>query len=466
MRGTPTSPRGSYSAQRAPVRQQGGNRATSRAVDIRYQRLIPDLRPGEKVVTVERRHPIVLVGKLVWPALLALFWLMGLFFVLPLLNATSPDPLLGPDNGPPAWLRTLLLVGWFSLPLVPTLWASFILLAWSGQWTALTTHRIILMDKVLFLRETRREAPLAKVQNVVADYPNALGMSLDFGNLSVDTAGVGVLVSNDLPHPKTLRESIFAQQAALKATQASPEDRRKAAIEGMVLGGNPAQPTGPANVSSGGQPIQNLKSKIQNSDYGVFEMMFPFSPQRSGTSVVWHKHWFFLFRAVAWPILILGVAFLGWLITLLSGQREGLSTIDSIMGWAILLLFPICTFWALWKWEDWRNDLYKLDHERVYHIESLPFGLREQSKETLVTRITDVTYIVPSLLANILNYGDVLIKTPGEATEFVFSKIPRPREVQQEIMTRLDEYRLKESAGVDNEIEAWIRTYHDVTGKP
>lgn len=461
MRGTPTSPRGSYSTQQTAVPPRGGNRATSRGVDARYRRLIPDLRPGEKVVIVERRHPVVLVGKLVWPALLGLFWFVGLFFVLPLLGATSPDPLLGPDSGPPTWLRTLLLVGWFSLPLVPALWASFILLAWSGHWTAVTTHRIILMDKVLFLRETRREAPLAKVQNVVADYPNALGMSLDFGNLSVDTAGVGVLVSKDLPHPKALREAIFAQQAALKATQASPEDRRKAAIEGMLLGGSPAQPVA-------GQPRQTRQPSAPTNvtPYGLLEMVFPFSPQRDGSGVVWHKHWFFLFRAVAWPVLLLGAALFGWLIMLLSGQREGLSTIDSIMGWAILLLFPICAFWALWKWEDWRNDLYKLDHERVYHIESLPFGLREQSKETLVTRITDVTYIVPSLLANILNYGDVLIKTPGESTEFVFSKIPRPREVQQEIMTRLDEYRLKESAGVDHEIEAWIRTYHDVTGKP
>jgi len=317
------------------------------------------------------------------------------------------------------------------------------------------------MDKVLFLRETRREAPLAKVQNVVADYPNALGMSLDFGNLSVDTAGVGVLVANDLPHPKMLRESIFAQQAVLKSTQKSPEERRKAAIEGILLGGSPAQSPTPTPR----QPSQP-SAPANPSPYGIFDTIFPFSPRRDGTGVIWHKHWFFLLRGVAWPVLLFGAALFGWLIALASGEREGITTIESIMGWAVVLLFPVCTFWALWKWEDWRNDLYKLDHERVYHIESLPFGLREQSKETLVTRITDVSYIVPSLLANALNYGDVLIKTPGEATEFIFSRIPRPREVQQEIMTRLDEYRLKENAGVDNEIEAWIKTYHDVTGKP
>ncbi len=461
MRGVRAPIKGSYPAQQTLASRQRGNWSTSRGVEARHRRLIPDLRPGEKVVTVERRHPVVLVGKLVGPALLALLWFAGNFFVLPLLGGPAPDPLLGPNNSPPAWLRTLLLVGWFSLPLVPALWASFILLAWSGQWTAITTHRLILMEKVLFLRETRREAPLARVQNVVADYPNALGMSLDFGNLSVDTAGVGVLVSKDLPHPKALRESIFTQQAALKATQVSPDERRKAAIEGILLGGSQVQSgTGPS------KPARQPPAPTNVSTYGLFDMVFPFSPQRDGSGVVWHKHWFFLLRGVIWPVLLFGTAFSGWLIALFSGERQGITTIESIMGWAALLLFPICTFWALWKWEDWRNDLYKLDHERVYHIESLPFGLREQSKETLVTRITDVTYIVPSLVANMLNYGDVVIKTPGESTEFIFSKIPCPREVQQEIMTRLDEYRLKESAGVDREIEAWIRTYHDVTGKP
>ncbi|MEO6458747.1 MAG: hypothetical protein ABIO92_10840, partial [Chloroflexia bacterium] len=182
--------------------------------------------------------------------------------------------------------------------------------------------------------------------------------------------------------------------------------------------------------------------------------------------VVWRKHPFYLAVGLVWPLLAYSVMLSLWVVSAALGGQGLTGGWAGKVGWGVALFTPLCVAWVLWLWEDWRNDLYKLDHERVYHIESLPFGLREQSKETLVTRITDVSYIVPSLLANVLNYGDVLIKTPGEATEFVFSKIHRPREVQQEIMTRLDEYRLKESVGVDHEIEAWIRTYHDVTGKP
>src|SRR5207253_5479107 len=120
--------------------------------------------------------------------------------------------------------------------------------------------------------------------------------------------------------------------------------------------------------------------------------------------------------------------------------------VPSALGWLMVGLVPVCLLWALYNWEDWRNDLYRLDRERVYDIESLPFGLRERSKETLVTRITDVTYQVSGPVAHLLNYGDVVIKTAGEATEFTFNGIPCPREVQQEIMDRVEEYRLKSSA--------------------
>jgi hypothetical protein len=127
-----------------------------------------------------------------------------------------------------------------------------------------------------------------------------------------------------------------------------------------------------------------------------------------------------------------------------------------------VLGFPPLGVWALWCFEDWRNDLYVIDAERVYHVESLPLGLREQWKETLISRVTDVTYTIPGPLANLLGFGDVLIKTPGEATEFRFAGIDNPREVHAEIMSRVDAHRLGESAGMDGEIEGWLRAWHEV----
>ncbi len=339
------------------------------------------------------------------------------------------------------------------------LWSLQILVDWRDNWVALTTRRLIFMDKTLMLRETRREAPLQKVQNVVAEYTHPLSMAFDFGDLKVDTAGIGTLQFKGMPQPRNMREAIFAQQKAISAAQPPPEDRRKESIRTML--GSPASAGSLGAQASRLHPSSGVGGAPGR--YGTLAKAFPFAPQRQESHVTWHKHWFFLLRGLAWPSLVYGMALAGWVLSALLGG-DGLSGARELFAWAVVLLMPFCLAWALWAWEDWRNDLYRLDHERVYDIESLPFGLREQSKETLISRVTDVAYLVSGPVAAMLDYGDVLLKTPGEATEFIFRGVPHPRQVQAEIMSRVDVYRRKGNAGTDKEIESWLKAYHDVVG--
>ncbi|HEY0070513.1 MAG TPA: PH domain-containing protein [Chloroflexia bacterium] len=435
----------------------------------KYSRLIPDLRPGEMVVVVLRRHVSVVLLQLALPFLLLGAWTFGLFFVLPLVGSLQTDPLLtGGFEGPtsPAWVPATLTGIYVLLAGLLAFWALYNYLDWRDDWLALTTRRLIMMDKTLIFHETRREVPVLKIQNIVAEYPRMLSMYLDFGDLSVDTAGVGLMVFKDLPHPREMREVIFLQQAALSASQAPPEDRRKAAMRSLIQGANPnahSRPTPP----NGQQQIPG-RGDTQLIDYssvsglGLLGRFFPLGPQRSGKAVTWHKHWIYLVRGLLWPVFLYSVALVSWFVLRITGVLAALNPLDDVLGWAAILLLPVCLVWAVWSWEDWRNDLYRLDAERIYHVESLPFGLREESTETLVTRITDVSYSVPSPLSHLLNFGNVLIKTPGESSDIVFKGIPRPRDVQGEIMARVDEHRLKDQAGIDGEIEAWIKAYDDV----
>jgi hypothetical protein len=274
-------------------------------------------------------------------------------------------------------------------------------------------------------------------------------MAMDFGNIKVDTAGMDTLHFESLPHPKAFREAIFGQQHAIQAVQPPTEDLRKSAVQAIVLGRAPgaagSRPECEAEPAAG-------RSTAEGGAGGR---------QKSGAVRLWHKHWVFLARGLALPVLGWGAVFVAWSLSIVRGEPGVVGAVESGLTWLLLLLLPVCAGWSLWAWENWRNDLYKLDHERVYHIESLPFGLREQSKETLINRITDVMYVIPGPLANVMDYGSVVIKTPGEATEFVFAGIPHPRAVQQEIMQRVDDSRRK-SAGPDREIEAWIKAYHEV----
>ena len=55
--------------------------------------LIPDLRAGERVVLLQRRHPAVLFGRLLKPLLLLALWLLSLIFVPPFIAGLQPDAL-------------------------------------------------------------------------------------------------------------------------------------------------------------------------------------------------------------------------------------------------------------------------------------------------------------------------------------------------------------------------------------
>jgi hypothetical protein len=258
-----------------------------------------------------------------------------------------------------------------------------------------------------------------------------------------------------------LRESIFTQQSQLRAAQPSADDVRKAAVRSILEGPDPAlheRPTPPdGNAAPPGAAAQGGVGT-----YSLFSTLFPFSPLRAGNSVTWHKHWIVLARGVLPPAILWWAGFTVWLVAIGAGGTGQYSSLAQVVGWVVVVAAPVCLLWALWKWDDWRNDIYRLDRERVYDIERLPLGMREQSKETLITRVTDVMYTVPGPLANILDYGDIELKTPGEATQFIFLSVPRPRQIQREIMDRIEEYRLRNQAGAGKEIEAWLKAYEDV----
>jgi hypothetical protein len=403
----------------------------------RFARIIHDRRQGERVLLVLRRHPAVLAHALAAPLLLLVLWLTSLYFFAPFMASLQVDPLVV-ESAPPSWLVPLLWVAWLSAGFAPVAWMAYAVLDWREDWIALTDQRVIVMNKTLFLRETRREAPLSKVQNVTANHRSALGTALDFGDIEVDTAGIGALTFKNLPRPSLFREAVFRQQAAYQAKQPPAEDIRKEAVRAIILGQDPA------TLGNTRDP-RGDKSAPTTFEQQVF---------------IWHKHWAYLVLANRVPLLAESGVALTWIVLGIIGGPGVGDSIAGLVGWAALLLVPVCLAWVTWASEDWRNDVYKLDHERLYHIESLPLGLREQSKETLVNRVSDVMYLIPGPLANLLDFGDVVIKTPGEASELIFAGIPHPRRVQQIIMERVDTSR--RSAPVpDREIEAWIRAYHE-----
>ncbi|HEX7589303.1 MAG TPA: PH domain-containing protein, partial [Anaerolineae bacterium] len=98
---------------------------------------------------------------------------------------------------------------------------------------------------------------------------------------------------------------------------------------------------------------------------------------------------------------------------------------------------------VLWQWEDWRNDTYAVTETTVIDSESLPLGLRSKSTIAPLDQVQNIRVDVPSTVAFFLNFGDVLIETAGQSGQMVFHSIHDPREAQEEIFRRLNDYRTR-----------------------
>src|SRR4051812_33722971 len=94
-------------------------------------RLIPDLRAGERLVLLQRQHPAVLLRRLLGPFFLLGLWALSLLFILPFVSGLQQDPVV--PQSLPSWLPTLLWFGWLGLAVLLVLWGAYIALDWRSE---------------------------------------------------------------------------------------------------------------------------------------------------------------------------------------------------------------------------------------------------------------------------------------------------------------------------------------------
>ena len=81
-----------------------------------------------------------------------------------------------------------------------------------NDWLVVTNRRVMHQEKVLFINEWRKEAPLEQVQNV--DFRSTwLGKILDYGTMTIATAATaGTITFDYTTHFRDLRETIIEQR--------------------------------------------------------------------------------------------------------------------------------------------------------------------------------------------------------------------------------------------------------------
>jgi membrane protein YdbS with pleckstrin-like domain len=155
-----------------------------------------------------------------------------------------------------------------------------------------------------------------------------------------------------------------------------------------------------------------------------------------GNVIIYRRNYLILLWELLAPALVL--------VTGLTAAALAVYYLDvsGTLFYTALVVFALADlFWFLWRWEDWRNDMFQLTDRDVIDIDRKPFGFGESRKQAPLVNIQNVRAERPGFFATLFDYGDVFIETAGADSNLVFDRVPRPSLVLSDIFRRLEEIR-------------------------
>ncbi len=298
---------------------------------------------------------------------------------------------------------------WFLLP-----GAGGLILGWCEFFLrSMTLYRVTdhtAMKRFFNWRTFRRdqdEVPLDQIKSVQTHIKGLLSKIFKIGDLYIQTPGQGLTFRN-IDHPEELQKTLMALKTGrLEEEQGEKKELFRALVR------------------------KNLRGKESPSYYGKQSI----SRQISEKGRIFRKSAAVLGGQLFVP---LGGFLLSFGVELLVGINLPAGLLLILWGGRLLLVFRI-----LWLSLDWWNDIYKIELPYIWDIERKPFASKEEKTQTDLMAVLNVRVSQKGLLKILLNYGDVIIETPGESGTLNFFSVARPGEVQSEIF-RLREQLIKQ----------------------
>jgi hypothetical protein len=401
----------------------------------------------EVVYFVARRHVIRLYQALVMPCLCLLIPL-GLFAWGTLVDAITPNVL--------AAISLLFIIAWIIWDWVD----------WGNDYYVVTNQRVVWLEKVVGLYDSRQEAPLSSILSVGVE-TDQVGRMLDYGNVIVRTY-VGRLEFDYVDHPNQAAEMVREYWERIKSiVTVSQKDVMKNTIREKL--GLPVEkkkePELPPVVA-----VDNALAK-QPLWWIAFKGVFSLRTEDAG-KVIYHKHWVVFIEEALLPLFILILLFVlqSWRgVYLFNSTAESLFyrnsenafRPDTIMATLPILSLPVI-LWIVWVYVDWKNDIFMLTAEEIMDFDRKPFG-REEKRTAQIENILSTSYKRRGFLGYFFNYGTVEITVGG--SRFDFQDVADPASVQADInrrrMVRIAQK--NENAGKDDRerFATWIAAYHE-----
>ncbi len=335
-----------------------------------------------------------------------------------------------------------LLPGVITLGLIIWNWVD-----WGDDYYIITDKRIIWLEEIPFLYDSREEAPLSTLLSVNVE-TSFLQRALGYGDVVVRTYTGSIMMKN-VGNPEEFKTQIEEYWFRERERSGRAET---AALEDMVLGriGLPTHEESKPKAEAPAKPAQpdapEEKPGVLARFYSsAFKMRF----EKDGV-ITYRKHWFLLLEQIGVPTIWIGIGIV--LVSIGINLYISGTFLIAMLGW-----------W-LFGYVDWRNDRYELTFRDIFDLEKRPLG-REVTKSAPLENILSLEHRRDSILERIFDFGTVIVNV-GDTT-FNFIGVHNPTWVQQEIATRQQARKKKlqaeETAREQGNILDLIAAYHNAT---
>ena len=330
-----------------------------------------------------------------------------------------------------------------------TLWLGWLTLDWTNDYAVVTNRRVVKLEKVLLLYESRQEVPL---DAILADdlKTDQIGRILDYGNIIVRTY-TGVIVLNRLAHPQIDHQP--DQRSA--RTEKDPPPQRATGYRSTAPSAS-GWNTCPAKKERRSRARRRCRLKLARCRNSCRNFSCCASKKMATlftAPIGFCSSKKLVCRCSSVLFLLIGVILI-WLNVIPFGVNTG--------TWLLLLLGPAFFLWLLYQYVDWRNDRYIITPELIIDVFKKPLGT-EEKKSAPLRNILSIDYERRNLVGIVFNFGTVFIRV-GEST-FTFDNVINPAEVQREVfqafmnLKQRDEDRQEQER--TSQMADWIERYHN-----
>ncbi len=402
----------------------------------------------EEVITyVARKHEAIFLFSLIGPVV---FFLAASAIILVVSAADISNTI---------W--TTGAVCSLGLAFIAILWGLWNWIDWGNDYYIVTDQRVVWVEKVIWLYESRDEAPLTTIL-AVNTTSSFLGRLMHYGSVIIKTF-TGEITFRNLRDPHRMVEFIDEYRERIERGSERREKRKidKAIRQRLGLAGEDEPESVEEvelKVSSDAAPGEK-QSTWRDNFSNIFTMRF-----EQGNVITYRKYWPTLFGKIWLPTFLIFVVLLGigFLANAFWSDQVTAQLAEILLALSIALIIFVLVPWWFYRYVDWRNDIYQITDKYIIDIERKPLGT-EVKKAAPVENILSLEHERVGLLGYMLNYGLVTINV-GE-TQFVFRNVHDPARVQQDIFNRIYTLRRqKEKAEAGQQRKRFvdvIEVYHE-----